>query len=61
MSSEIVHPLDPETLEVFRLKGTKGGCGTIQIGNANGVKLRRVMQITSDFAQASFRELKIGD
>ena len=61
MSSEIVHPLDLETLELFRLKGTEGGCGTIQIGNANGVKVRRVMQITSDFAQASFHQLKIID
>jgi hypothetical protein len=61
MSSETVRPLDLETLELFCLKGTKGGCGTVQIGNANGVRVRRVMQITSDFAQASFHQLKIID
>jgi len=54
MPSERVYPLDPETLELFALKGTQGGCGTVQIGNANGVKVRRVMQITSDFAKIPF-------
>jgi SAM-dependent methyltransferase len=61
MSSKRVYPLDPDTLELFRLKGTQGGCGTIQIGNANGVKVRRVMQITSDLARAPFSQLKIID
>ena len=59
--SERVYDLDPETLALFRSKGTYGGCGTVQIGNANGVKVRRVMQITSDFARASFRQLRIID
>jgi len=56
---ERVYPLDSETLELFALKGTQGGCGTVQIGNANGVKVRRVMQITSDFAKVPFNQLKI--
>jgi len=59
--SERVYPLDSETLELFALKGTQGGCGTVQIGNANGVKVRRVMQITSDFAKVPFSQLKIID
>jgi hypothetical protein len=61
MSSERVYPLDSDTLELFALKGTQGGCGTVQIGNSNGVKVRRVMQITSDFAKVPFNQLKIMD
>src|SRR6516165_6152447 len=61
MSLERVYPLDADTLELFRLKGTQCGCGTVQIGNANGVKVRRVMQITSDLARAPFSQLKIID
>ena len=56
---ERVYPLDSETLELFALKGTQGGCGTVQIGNANGVKVRRVMQITSDFAKYLLTNLKL--
>jgi hypothetical protein len=61
MSSECVYPLDRDTLELFALKGTGGGFGAVQIGNGNGVKVRRVMQITSDFAKAPFDQLKIID
>jgi SAM-dependent methyltransferase len=61
MSPERVYPLDADILELFASKGTQGGCGTVQIGNANGVKVRRVMQITSDFARAPFDQLKIVD
>ena len=61
MSSERVHPLDPEALELFHLKGTVGGCGTVQIGDSNGLKVRRVMQVTSDLAGAPFPQLKIVD
>jgi len=60
-SAERVYDLDPETLDLFRLKGTYGGCGTVQIGNANGVKVRRVMQIASDLARAPFPQLRIID
>jgi hypothetical protein len=46
MSTERVYPLDSDTLELFASKGSQGDCHTPQMGNANGVKVRRVMQIT---------------
>jgi SAM-dependent methyltransferase len=61
MATETVHPLDPETLELFAVKGTQGGPGTPQVGNANGVKVRRVMQIASDLTKMPFEQLRILD
>jgi 2-polyprenyl-3-methyl-5-hydroxy-6-metoxy-1,4-benzoquinol methylase len=60
-ASERVHTLDPETLNLFALKGTQSDLPNIQIGNANGLKVRRVMQITSDFAKLPFDQLRIID
>ena len=61
MTTETVHPLDPETLKLFAAKGTQGGPGILQVGNANSVKVRRVMQITSDLTKMPFEQLRILD
>ena len=61
MTRESVYPLGPDTLELFAKKGTQGGADIPQSGLANGLKVRRVMQITSDFAQRPFAELRILD
>jgi SAM-dependent methyltransferase len=61
MSSERVFPLDRETVELFALKGTQGACGTCIIGNANGVKVRRVVQLIRDFSKKPFDQLRILD
>jgi hypothetical protein len=58
MATETVHPLDPETLDLFAAKGTQGGPGIPQVGNANGVKVRRVMQIVSDLTKMPFEQLR---
>lgn len=61
MTSESVYSLDEATLKLFELKGKQGGPGIPQVGNANGVKVRRVMQIIRDFANVPFEELRILD
>ena len=61
MATGAIHPLDPEALKLFAAKGTQGGIGPPQVGNANGVKVRRVMQITSDLTKVPFEELRIVD
>jgi len=61
MSSERVFPLDQDTIELFSLKGTKGGCGTPQVSNANGLKVRRVMQLIRNFSKKPFDQLRILD
>jgi SAM-dependent methyltransferase len=61
MSSEHVFPLDQETIELFALKGTQSGCGTPQMANANGVKVRRVMQLICDFSKKPFDQLRVLD
>jgi len=61
MTEESVHSLDAESLELFARKGTQGGPCVPQAGLANGVKVRRIMQITRDFARRPFSELRILD
>lgn len=61
MSAEIVHNLDAEALNLFARKGTEGGAGIPQAGLANGVKVRRIMQISHDLARQSFPRLRILD
>jgi 2-polyprenyl-3-methyl-5-hydroxy-6-metoxy-1,4-benzoquinol methylase len=53
-------PLDPDTLELFALKGSQGG-GTPQVANANGLCVRRVIQIICDFAKSPFDQLRVLD
>ncbi len=61
MSEESVRILDAETLDLFARKGSEGGPDVPQAGQANGVKVRRIVQITRDFAQRPFHTLRILD
>lgn len=61
MTRELVYALDPEALDLFAKKGTQGGPRVPQAGLANGVKVRRIMQVTRDFARRPFSELRILD
>ena len=61
MSDETVHPLDAEALDLFACKGYEGGPNIAQGGPANGVKVRRVLQITRDLGPRPFPELRILD
>lgn len=61
MNEEPVHALDAEALELFARKGSEGGPGVPQAGLANGVKVRRVMQLTADLAGKPFDTLRILD
>jgi SAM-dependent methyltransferase len=53
--------LDAEALALFARKGLEAGPGAPQVGEANAVKVRRVMQLTSDLAGRPFAELRILD
>jgi SAM-dependent methyltransferase len=61
MSDEIVHQLGAEALALFAKKGHEGGPKVPQGGLANGVKVRRIMQLTADLARRPFAELDILD
>jgi len=61
MSGEMVHQLDAEALALFAKKGREGGPNVAQGGLANGVKVRRIMQLTADLARRPFAELRILD
>lgn len=61
MSLERIFPLDRETIEMFALKGIKVDDGKPPISNANGVNVRRVMQLISDFSKKPFDHLRILD
>ena len=61
MTEESVRPLDPEALELFAKKGTEGGPHVPQAGAENGLKVRRIMQVTRDFTRRPFPELRIID
>ncbi len=62
MSDEIPPPLDHAALALFANKGRAGGPAVVpQAGNANGVKVRRILQITGDFAQKPWSALRIAD
>jgi SAM-dependent methyltransferase len=54
-------PLDADALALFARKGREGGPDVPQAGEANGVKVRRVMQLVADLARKPFRELRILD
>jgi 2-polyprenyl-3-methyl-5-hydroxy-6-metoxy-1,4-benzoquinol methylase len=61
MQEDFEHQLDAEALALFAAKGTEGGPHVPQAGLANGVKVRRVLQLTRDFAARPFPELRILD
>jgi len=54
-------PLDAEALALFARKGREGGPGVPQSGEANGVKVRRVLQLIGDLTRRPLRELRILD
>ena len=58
---ESVRQLDDDALALFARKGTEGHLRVPQAGEANGVKVRRIMQITRDLARRPFGELRILD
>ena len=61
MIEESVRKLDSDALELFARKGTEGGSNVPQAGQENGVKVRRIMQITRDLAPRPFAKLRILD
>jgi SAM-dependent methyltransferase len=61
MDREPVYALDDEAIALFAQKGTEGGPDIPQAGLANGVKVRRILQITRDFARRPFSKLRILD
>ena len=58
---ETVRHLDPETIRLFESKGKEGGPATPQVGIANGVKVRRVVQIVRDLAKKPMKNLRVLD
>jgi SAM-dependent methyltransferase len=58
---EHVAQLDADALALFARKGKELGAGAPQVGEANAVKVRRVMQITRDLARRPFGDLRILD
>ena len=61
MSEETVRKLDADALDLLAKKGKEGGPNVPQAGLANGVKVRRIMQITKDLASKPFDKLRILD
>jgi SAM-dependent methyltransferase len=61
MADEFVRELDAEALALFARKGWEAGPGAPQTGEANGVKVRRIMQLTRDLARRPFEALRILD
>ena len=61
MTEERVHRLDAEALRLFERKGAEAGPDAPQICLENGLKVRRIMQITRDLSGRPFEELRILD
>ena len=61
MTKETVHNLDTEALDLFARKGTQAGPQVPQAGKSNGVKVRRIIQVTRDLARQPFDKLRILD
>jgi SAM-dependent methyltransferase len=59
--TETIRELDTEALALFARKGKEGGPGVPQAGEANAVKVRRVVQVTQDLAPLPFSDLRILD
>jgi SAM-dependent methyltransferase len=58
---EAPRALDADALALFARKGWEAGSGGPQIGLANAVKVRRVMQLTRDLGGRPFETLRILD
>ena len=58
---ETLPQLDSEALALFARKGLEAGPDAPQVGEANAVKVRRVMQLTRDLTGRPFAELRILD
>jgi SAM-dependent methyltransferase len=61
MNKEAPPALDSAALELFAGKGRQGGPDVPQAGLANGVKVRRIMQMTQDLSSKPLGELRILD
>lgn len=61
MTEERIRPLDADALALFARKGREGGPDVPQAGEANGVKVRRVIQVTRDLARRPLAGLRILD
>ncbi len=61
MSEKTPATLDSEALDLFARKGREGGPDIPQAGLANGVKVRRIMQMTQDLSVKPFGDLRILD
>jgi precorrin-6B methylase 2 len=59
--AEEIRNLDKDALALFARKGLEAGPDAPQVGEANAVKVRRVMQLTADLAARPFEELRILD
>jgi 2-polyprenyl-3-methyl-5-hydroxy-6-metoxy-1,4-benzoquinol methylase len=61
MAEEVVRELDAEARALFARKGWEAGPSAPQTGEANGVKVRRIMQLTRDLERKPFEALRILD
>jgi SAM-dependent methyltransferase len=61
MSIKPVLKLDQQTLDLFARKGTQDGSAVPQMGDENGLKVRRVIQLIHDFSKKPFDQLSILD
>ena len=61
MLTEKIHLLESDMLELFAQKGREGQSDRPQPYNANGLKVRRIMQIIRDLARNSVEEIRILD
>jgi 2-polyprenyl-3-methyl-5-hydroxy-6-metoxy-1,4-benzoquinol methylase len=61
MTEERFHKLDDEAIRLFAAKGAEAGPDAPQIGRENGLKVRRIMQITRDLSVKPFEALRILD
>lgn len=53
--------LDADALALFARKGLEAGHGAPQVGEANAVKVRRVLQLTADLSGGRLESLRILD
>lgn len=60
-SDGALRQLDAEALALFSRKGLEAGPDAPQVGEGNGVKVRRVMQLTRDLGSRPFDRMRILD